>query len=194
MQGPAIFIARQARSAESRNMIAGFPAALILLAQAASAANYGPSEPQEPKPAAKPPTTACPGPVPTSEREIVICAERPNGYRLDPDVMEAHRAARNHTRPKPPDKMKDNSCTSVGPMLCGPPAGINLVSAAVTAVTMATKAVKGENVGRMFVTDPQPSEYQLYLEAKARREAEEAEKAAEAKGRVDTAREPLTPR
>ena len=32
----------------------------------------------------------------------------------------------------------------------------------------------------MFATDPHPSEYQLYLMAKAKREAEDAEKAAEA--------------
>jgi hypothetical protein len=39
----------------------------------------------------------------------------------------------------------------------------------------------------MFVTDPHPSEYQLYLEAKARREAREAEKAA-ARSRTALAR------
>ena len=33
----------------------------------------------------------------------------------------------------------------------------------------------------MFVTDPQPSEYQLYVAAKRTREAEEADKAAKAK-------------
>ena len=40
----------------------------------------------------------------------------------------------------------------------------------------------GEEVGSMFVTDPNPTEYQLYMMAKARREAEEAERiAAEAR-------------
>jgi len=39
----------------------------------------------------------------------------------------------------------------------------------------------------MFVTDPHPSEYRLYQMAKARREAEEAEKAA-AKTKADAAK------
>jgi len=64
---------------------------------------------------------------------------------------------------------------AVGPFGCGPQAGINLVGAALTAATMVKKAVSGENVGQMFVTDPHPTEYQLYLAAKARREAREAE-------------------
>ena len=62
--------------------------------------------------------------------------------------------------------------------------GIDLLGAAMVLGTMATKAVKGENVGKMFVTDPQPTEYQLYLEAKREREAKEAEKAAKAKNEM----------
>jgi hypothetical protein len=43
---------------------------------------------------------------------------------------------------------------------------------------MVQKAIKGENVGKTFVTDPQQNEYQLYLAAKAEREAKEAVAAA----------------
>jgi hypothetical protein len=57
-------------------------------------------------------------------------------------------------------------------------AGINLVAAAATAAEMAKRLATGEEIGSMFVTDPHPSEYQLYLYAKARREADEKERAA----------------
>jgi hypothetical protein len=110
--------------------------------------------------------------------EIVVCAPRQEGYRLDPDIMEARRLAKKRGRPTPPERLRDNSCKVVGPMGCGPPAGINIISAAITAATMIDKAIKGENVGKMFITDPQMSEYQIYVALKRQREAEEAEQAA----------------
>jgi hypothetical protein len=69
-------------------------------------------------------------------------------------------------------------------MGCGPPAGINIVQAGIVAATMVGKAVKGENVGEMFITDPQPDEYQIYVELKRQREAEEAAKAAKLKAKA----------
>jgi hypothetical protein len=83
--------------------------------------------------------------------------------------------------------MVDNSCASVGPMGCRNGGGINLLTAALTAAEMAKRVAKGENVGEMFITDPQPDEYQLYREAKRAREARqeataEAAKAATAAG------------
>jgi hypothetical protein len=68
---------------------------------------------------------------------------------------------------------------AVGPAGCQY-AGINLLAAAVTAATMATRLAKGEEIGSMFQTDPHPDEYHLYLAAKARREAKEAEAKARA--------------
>ena len=165
-------------------MPAGLPAALLMFAQVASAApsaagSYGPDEPVAPKPPALAASQPCPAPRPGADsREIVICAPRTEAYRIDPDLLEARREKkRNANPPKRPERFATNSC-AVGPMGCGPQAGINLVGAALTAVTMAERAVKGENVGQMFVTDPQPSEYQLYLAAKARREEAEAERKA----------------
>jgi hypothetical protein len=55
---------------------------------------------------------------------------------------------------------------------------IDVVTAAATAATVVQKAIKGENVGKTFVTDPQQNEYQLYRAARAEREAKEAEAAA----------------
>ena len=71
-----------------------------------------------------------------------------------------------------------NSC-AVGPAGCQY-AGINLLGAALTAAQMAERAAKGQEIGSMFQTDPHPTEYQLYVEAKKRREAKEAAAAAKA--------------
>ena len=75
----------------------------------------------------------------------------------------------------------------VGPAPCMDAPMINLLGAAATAAEMAARLARGQEIGSMFVTDPQESEYQLYKEAKARREAEEAEKAAKAKATIDAA-------
>ena len=91
--------------------------------------------------------------------------------------MRARKSYREHLRPKPPERFVDTSCRSVGPMGCGPPAGINLIGAALTAAEMAKRLAAGKEIGSMFVTDPNPTEYQLYQMAKHEREAREAEKA-----------------
>lgn len=151
-------------------------------------ATYGPTLPakSKPRPAAKPASDPCkstrPEDVKDDTQEIVVCAQRVEGYRIDPDVLEAQRV-KQHKQPRGRDLLVDNSCASVGPMGCRGGAGINLIAAAVTAATMVKKAVNGENVGEMFVTDPQPDEYQLYLQAKREREAREAESAAAAKAK-----------
>src|SRR5690348_11129863 len=128
-------------------MPAGLPAVLLILAQAAAApasapASYGPDEPAAPKQRAagtQPCTPTRPG---ADTREIVICAPRVEPYRIDPDLLEARREKkRNANPPRRPERFASNSC-AVGPMGCGPQAGINLVGAALTAVTMAEKAVK----------------------------------------------------
>jgi hypothetical protein len=166
-------------------MPAGLPVAVMLLAQAASAApTYGPAPPPAPKAAAAPATGTEPGckPADPNSREIVICAEKPQGYRLNPDVLKAKRQAHSAGRPqrRGPIAMKDNSCTVVGPAPCMNAPMINLLAAAATASEMAARLSKGQEIGSMFVTDPHPSEYQLYLEAKAEREAKEAEAKAKA--------------
>lgn len=175
-----------------RCMPVGFPLALALLAQSAGAASYGPAAPAPPPKkaqtaatAASAPNSCVPGRRTSNPNEVVICAPRIEGYRLNPDVMEARREIHSGGRPTRPGPMgaRPRDC-AVGPWACGPQAGINLVGAALTAATMLKKAVSGENVGQMFVTDPHPSEYQLYLAAKARREAREAETSAATQARA----------
>jgi hypothetical protein len=175
-------------------MFAGVPLVVVLLAQSAGAA---PTRPQ-PAPAEGAAPTKAPASVNTREdcspttpaatqRSIVICAQRPNGYRLNPDVMEAKREKRKGEGGPPgrPSIAVQTPC-SAGPEPCQS-AGINLVGAAITAVTMVERAAEGENVGEMFVTDPHPSEYQLYEMAKKRREAREAEAKAEAQAKARAA-------
>jgi hypothetical protein len=175
-------------------MPAALPVVLLLLAPAAAPAAAGPPPPAAssapPSTDAEGATEGCdPSQPSTDPRQINICAQKPDGYRLNPDLLEARKLKRSGRRPKPPERMVDKSCTSVGPMGCGPPAGINLIGAALTAAQMAARLAKGEDIGRMFVTDPSPSEYQLYLEVKRAREAREAEERAKAKA-AEAARRP----
>ena len=176
-----MFIASQARRAQNVPMLAGLPTAIALLAQAAAAnAQAAPdAKTPPPKPAAEACTSGRPDP---GQTEIVICAPKQEGYRIDPDVLKAHRqVSGNRTRPTPKSKMPDTSCTVVGPAGCIAAPGVNLLAAAVTAAEMADRISRGQEIGSMFQTTPTPTEYDLYVEAKRQREAEEAEKAAKAK-------------
>ena len=166
-------------------MVVGLPVALAMLAPAASA------EPAAAAPAATS-ANSCPPNDPTSTT-IVICTQRPNGYRLNPDVMEAKREMRSPGRPvRPGGGAPRPDCATVGPMPCMN-AGINILAAALTAAEMAKRLAKGQEVGSMFLTDPQPDEYHRYLAAKERREADDAQKAADAKAKAAAAAEASAP-
>jgi hypothetical protein len=155
----------------------------LLLAQAAPAAAATAPQPASPNASSTPAASAAQaaatgcGKPSTDSREIVICTERPQGYRIDPDVLEARREMKNHSRPVRPGGTVRPYCATVGPQPCMQ-AGVDLIGAALTAVEMAKRAAQGKEVGTMFLTDPHPTEYQLYEMAKARREAENAEKTA----------------
>ena len=161
-------------------MPAGLPTAILILAQAAS---YGPppAAAQATPPQAKP--AECAPQRPASNNEIVICAVKPDGYRIDPDLMTAKRekkqglGARPHN---PHESYADKSCATVGPMGCRGTPTINLLAAALVAGQMANRLAKGQEVGSMFKTDPQMSEYELYQQAKKERETKEADDAAKA--------------
>jgi len=159
-------------------MPAGLIVAIAFAASSASAPGiYGPVQRDPPTPATKAASGDSCASVNASAdtREIVICAQRPHGYRLNPDVMEAKREVRSGGPPRNPhESFRQNDCAVVGSMPCFN-AGINLLAAASTLATMAQRLSKGEEIGSMFVTDPTPDEYQLYVAAKKRREAKEAE-------------------
>lgn len=178
--GLAVFLAAAMQSAgEPANEPAGEPAGTAI---------YGPMQPAPPKPATKPKPEPCqstqPEDVKPETKAIVVCAPKVEGYRIDPDVLEAQRAKKNRNKPRGREMLVDTSCATVGPMGCRGGAGIDIIQAAFVLAGMADKISKGESVGDMFVTDPHPSEYQLYLEAKRRREAKEAEQAAAARAKA----------
>ena len=163
-------------------MLIGSAAALVLLAQAAGAAAQAPP-PSDGAAPAKSDDRSCPPP-----KVIVICGPPPQGYRLNPDVMEAKREAHSAGRPvRQATETPPPECRTVGPFPCMQ-AGVNLIAAAATAAEMARRVASGEEIGSMFLTDPQPDEYHLYLMAKARREAEEAAKVAAAKAKAAAAK------
>jgi len=159
-------------------MLPGLSLAIALIAQAADAPQVA-----QAVPLAAPTAQGCRTPPPSATAtEIVVCAERPQGYRLNRDVVAAKRGKRNDVRGMPTAHMKESNCASVGPAGCiGAGAGINLLGAALTAAEMAAKLARGESIGSMFVTTPEPTEYELYVAAKRRREAEEAAAAAKLK-------------
>jgi hypothetical protein len=51
---------------------------------------------------------------------------------------------------------------------------VNLLAVALTAAQMAERLAKGQEIGSMFVTDPQMSEYQYYQLARKERERAQA--------------------
>jgi len=80
-------------------MFPGVPVAVVLLAQSVSAAPAGSqTAPDKSITPSKSPASVnaredCSPNAPSADqRSIVICAQRPNGYRLNPDVMEARNA------------------------------------------------------------------------------------------------------
>ena len=162
-------------------MALGIALAVALLAGAPDVSPAAPAE--QPRPVETSAAAPCVTPLPDADtREIVVCAERPQGYRLNRDVMEAHREKHGAGRPRAREALKDDSCQTVGPMKCvGTGAGINVLGAAATLGKMADRLSKGQEIGSMFETTPDPTEYELYVAAKKRREAEEADAALEAK-------------
>jgi hypothetical protein len=182
-----IFITRQADFAQGDLMLAAVPVALFFAQAASAAPTYGPAATEPPKPATAPaklPERECAPQAPTSKAdEIIVCALKPHGYRIDPDVLAARRMKKKGdpgTPKNPHESYADQSCATVGPMGCRGGAGFNVVGAAMAAASMIDKAVKGENVGQTLVTDPSQNEYKLYQEAKRERETKEAQKAAQA--------------
>jgi len=155
---------------------AGVP---VAPAQAQHAPANAPVEPAPPKleASAAPTRKDCSPTTPDPKSDtIVVCVEKSDGYRIDPDILNAKKSKRaaDHGRPlSRAEKVADNSC-AVGPHACVD-TGINLLAVALTAAQMAERLAKGQEIGSMFVTDPQMSEYQYYQMAKHDRERAEGE-------------------
>ena len=161
----------------------GLPVAFLLFAQASSAEAAT-------APAA---VSSAPAPPGSSQRDciaqdndpsanqIVICAPKPQGYRLPPDIVEARRLKKqgDTVRPhNPHETYADHSCATVGPMGCRGTPTLNLIAVAAVAAKIGQRLSNGQAVGTVFETTPSSSEYQFYLEAKRLREEKEAAAAA----------------
>lgn len=112
-------------------------------------------------------------------QDIVVCAQRRQAYRLDPNVTNASRASeilsRNATAAVPP---AEAICAS-SPPGCGKGLeSLDLANVALVVGTVALKAAKGEDWRKAFRVSP--DEYQLYVAAKNEREAREVERKAQA--------------
>ena len=162
-------------------MPAGLPGAFLLLAQA----SYGPAP-------VKPPQAAAAPAAALNERDcveqnkdpnaqqIVICAPKPQGYRLPPDVLEARRMKKqgDSVRPKNQrERFAENNC-AVGPMGCTGVPAVNFIAMAAVAAQISERLAKGQEIGSIFETTPASGEYAYYREAKREREEKEAEAAA----------------
>lgn len=150
----------------------------VAIALAVQSAAYGPAPAPKPKATAAAAEPACINQMPSKPGEIVVCAVKPDGYRINPDVLKAHKQARDHQKPKRPERYVDTSCKVVGPAGCMMAPMIDMIKVASVAATMAAKLSKGESIAPMFVTQPEPTEYELYLAAKQEREAKEEDAAA----------------
>lgn len=164
----------------------GLPVAFALLVQAAAAmptsdadAKYGPV------PAPAPPPKVAPEPArecvnqnhDPNGNEIIVCAIKPEGYRLPPDIVEARRLKKEGLtgRPRNPhEKYVDRSCANVGPMGCRGTPAINLLAVAATAAEISQRLAKGQEIGSIFETEKSSTDYQLYQMAKKQREEKEA--------------------
>ncbi|RST30097.1 hypothetical protein HMF7854_04100 [Sphingomonas ginkgonis] len=132
-------------------------------------AAYGPAAP---KATARPrrASLADPCQARTPEPGVILVCGRPDTYRIDPDLLLAKRLVHNQVQqPRPPERLEDRSCQVVGTMGCINTPTINVFQAVMTAATMVKTAATGGNVGKMFVTGHELSEYELYKRARERR-------------------------
>jgi hypothetical protein len=171
-------------------MPTGFSIMLMAAAQAAAA---------QPSAQSQPPAAAAAGNVLAREasrdcttpsvpdpnsRDIVVCAVKPDGYRLDPDILAAKRAKKKgeSIRPRNPhETFANHNCATIGPMGCRGQVTVDAFTAAAVVAQMAARLSNGQPIGPMFQTQPTKSEFQLYLDAKKQREEQEADKAAKAR-------------
>ena len=200
----ASFSAAKARSGDGELMPVGLPVAFMLLAQTASSAPseiahepaYGPVAAAPAPPQAPPSDPAQRECAPQSKdpnaKEIVVCAVKPEGYRLPPEIVEARRLKKEGVtiRPRSPhENFADHSCANVGPMGCRGTPTLNMLAVAATAAEISKRLAKGQEIGSVFETEKSSTDYQYYQMAKKDREEKEAAdlaKAAKAKALAST--------
>ena len=144
---------------------------VLLLSGAAAEPAYGPPVPVPVK-AAKSVADPCRS---QDSRDIVVCAQRKQGLRIDTDVVDARRQAESNARAATATVPAAQANCSATPQGCGTGlAGLDLANVALVVATTAVKAAKGEDWTKALKPGG-PDEYQLYLQAKQEREAREQE-------------------
>ena len=131
------------------------------------------------KPSTPPPQAevACPS---TDPEKIVVCAQRERPYQVDPDVREAQQQANANSRSVTSAVPPAQAICSQSPSGCGKGLeSLDLANVAFVAGEMAVRAAEGKD-WRGILRTGGPDEYQLYEQAKQRREALEEERAAAA--------------
>jgi hypothetical protein len=105
----------------------------------------------------------------------VVCGQRTQRLRLDPDVLDAQRTAERAERSTTAHAPTAQASCSALPQGCGTGLeGLDLANVAVVVAATAIKAAKGEDWKKVLRTGG-PDEYQLYLQAKREREMREEE-------------------
>lgn len=111
-------------------------------------------------------------------RNIVVCGQRQQPYRLDPSVMDAGREAESNSRSATSATPSAQAVCSVSPTGCTKDLrSLDLANVAIVVGTTAVRAAKGDDWTKVFRRGG-PDEYQLYQQAKRRRGAEAEERAA----------------
>lgn len=123
----------------------------------------------------EPSDATCP---PHDARNIVVCGQRGQPYRLDPSVMEAGREAESNSRSATSATPSAQAACSASPMGCTKDlSNLDLANVGIVLGTTVVRVIKGDDWTKVFRPGG-PDEYQLYQQAKRRREAEAEQRAA----------------
>lgn len=145
------------------------------VAAAQAVTSNSPTAPAASKALTEPLEAVCPS---HDARNIVVCAQRQRPYRLDPSVMEAGRQAESNSRSATSATPSAQAVCSASPTGCTKDLrSLDLANVALVVGTTAVRAAKGDDWTKVFRPGG-PDEYQLYQQAKRRREAEAGERAA----------------
>ncbi|HEY1213608.1 MAG TPA: hypothetical protein VGE93_08250 [Bryobacteraceae bacterium] len=174
-----VFIAAQPSDKSAAELVALAPSPASVAVDAVPTATNKTSVSAPGRKATQPVESACPERNP---RDIVVCGQRGQAYRVDPNVMDASRHVQANERSATSAVPAAQALCARPPVGPPPPCGqglgsLDLANVAIVVGTTAVRAAKGEDWKSIFRPSG-PDEYQLYKEAKRRREAADTERAA----------------
>ena len=111
-------------------------------------------------------------------RDIVVCGQRRQSFRLDPSVVEGKQQEDSNSRSATSAVPSAQAACSASKIGCTKDLrSLDLANVGLVAATTAIRAARGEDWTRVFKPGG-PDEYELYRQAKRRHEAEAEESAA----------------